>query len=191
MPKVGDRAPSAEIRARWTYSEFGGTQRFLHTYPNADAVIVKQAEAGTPFDALSLAEKSALETVHSTDRTGLWHLLQQIPTYECVSWSKGAICQCYVVPALDPQGRAVSVPIIAYIASPRNNDPADARTSADRVPLGTPFAQAEPICVIPIQVNGRGVPMILDGTGRTVLFIRSDDLLAEILVWVPVGVWSP
>ena len=181
MPKVGDQAAPAEVRARWAYSELRSDSRFASTY-TADKRLFDESNAGTRFDDLSPTDKADLETVTSTERTGLFAAVAQAKEFECQSWTKAQICRCFVVPALDPQRMGQSVPLISLLASPRFNRTDDPRDAADNVPLGTPFVQIEAVCIVP-TANG---PTIIDGTGRAILFLRTPNLGDELLVWFPV-----
>ena len=180
MLKVGQRAMPTEVRARWAYSELIST-RFAATYIVSRRLIA-EANVGTDFDDLTQADKTALESVTSTERSGLWPQLYHFSEFECQSWLKAQICRCFVLPALDPQRNNRLVPLISFMASPRFPEATDPRNAADAVPLGTPFIQKEAICVIPEQNR----LLIIDGTGRTMLFLRTESLDHQIRVWTPV-----
>lgn len=180
MLQIGRRAKPTEVRARWAYSELT-SPRFAATYA-ASRHLFDHANTGTDFDDLTQADKTALETVTSTERSGLWPHINCFSEFECQSWLNAQICQCLVLPALDPQRNGRMVPLVSFLASPRFPEATDPRNAADTVPLGTPFIQKEAICVIPVQ----GRFLIIDGTGRTILFLRTESLDDRLLVWKPV-----
>jgi hypothetical protein len=82
------------------------------------------------------------------------------------------------VPALDPQRQGRYVPLVSYLTSPRTHEPTDPLEGVDKVPLGTPFAQKEAACVV--RKDDRY--LIIDGTTRCILFLRSGDLDAQLQV---------
>ncbi len=69
----GRQASPDEVRARWAYSELTSA-RFAQTY-TAPKHLFDQATAGVDYDNLSGADKIALQSLTSTERTGLWQLL--------------------------------------------------------------------------------------------------------------------
>jgi hypothetical protein len=64
----------------------------------------------------------------------------------------------------------------------RFNEKYDPRVQADAIPLETEFVQSEPVIVLPYgEFN-----LLIDGYLRSVLFMRSPNPDARILVWYPV-----
>jgi hypothetical protein len=84
---------------------------------------------------------------------------------------------------------------LSYLAHPRSrlengelnvNDPA---VAADAVSVGTVFQQREPLI---IGHWDDGSIVLWEGNFRAVLFARTPDPLAEVLVWMPYeGNWPP
>ena len=107
--------------------------------------------------------------------------LNKADFYECQAWTKDQFGRIYTIVEMAPD-RKSNIPFLSFIACPRFNEPSDPRVQADRIPLETPFVQTEPVIVLPYG----SINILIDGYLRGVLFMRSPDPDATILVWFPV-----
>jgi hypothetical protein len=92
------------------------------------------------------------------------------------------------LPIIDPLGQRRQLAFMSYLAHPRRKladgtpDPFDAAVAADNVPITTPFVQREPLIV---GHWNNGELTLWEGNFRAVLFARTPDPAAEVLVWMP------
>ncbi|UWU68195.1 hypothetical protein [Bradyrhizobium sp. NC92] len=182
-----------EVAARWSYAEVTG--RFAadyaanHQQPESVALMAK-IKSGAPFDSLDAAER---------DRLGVWFdtglrrdyanaLNNWYNSFRCESWTKSQLARVHTLPIIDPLGQGRSLAFLSYLAHPRRRLPngqletRDPAVAADAVPINTPFAQQEPL-VIGHWDDGKLV--LWEGNFRAVLFARTADPKAEVLVWMP------
>ena len=107
--------------------------------------------------------------------------LNKADVFECQAWTKDQLGRTYTLVGWAPD-RNSNIPFLSFIACPRFNEPSDVRVLADRIPSETPFAQTEPVIVLPYGT----INILLEGYLRGVLFMRSPNPDAKILVWFPV-----
>ncbi|WP_156944632.1 hypothetical protein [Bradyrhizobium sp. Ec3.3] len=109
-------------------------------------------------------------------------------SFRCESWTKSRLARVHTLPIIDPLGQGRSLAFLPYLAHPRRRLPngqleiRDAAVAADAVPINIPFVQQEPL-VIGHWDDGKLV--LWEGNFRAVLFARTADPKAEVLVWVP------
>lgn len=116
-------------------------------------------------------------------RGGLVAVLDSARSYQCAAWLRQELGRVWAIPAFDPNGKQHLIPYLSFLAGSRPpNEPNDPRRAADGVPTTQAFIQAEPGIVGLLNT----VPVLLDGYCRSVLFMRSENLYAQFLVWVPV-----
>jgi hypothetical protein len=108
--------------------------------------------------------------------------LDRAETYECLAWTKQQLGQAYTILRMAPS-RKENIPFLSFIACPRFAESWDPRVQADEIPFDTPFVQMEPVIILP---HGT-MHILIEGYLRSVLFMRSRELDARIMVWVPIA----
>jgi len=181
--QVGTRVNAKTVIARWGFGEFR-TTRWAAGYASFNPQAIRQ---GVPFDQLTSQEVDHLEHMTRQFRAGMVGDVDANPIWECQEWNKDRLGRTVTIPRMAPN-RWANIPFLSFIACPRflnqNGTPEDGdpRTEADKVPFDTPFTQTEPVIVS----TKWGVPMLIDGYGRGVLFMRTPNPDALIKVWYPV-----
>jgi hypothetical protein len=183
---LGRIVPTREVQARWSFAEITG--RFKHEYSGrfhdvTDVALIAKIQGGQAFESLTPGEK---ETLARWNETGFRHdfadAFRWYGTFRAESWSKEQLLRLNVVPTLDPQRRRRVVPLLSFLTAPRFSEATDPRVQADRVPLDEPLQLVEPLIT---GHWGTGEQVLWEGYFRAALFVRSEDLDAHILVWVP------
>jgi hypothetical protein len=166
---TGKTITRRELQARWGYSEIASAR--FGKYYNAAQPLIQKAQQKIPFEALSAGEIDYVATLNASVRKPLWACIP-FDSFVCVEWTRAQLLQTVCVAELP-------WPFLRdYIAAtPPAGDPNDPRAIA----LTSPFTQDEPVIV----VSYNGNPTLFDGTSRSVLFLRSADPAACIMVWVP------
>jgi|SRR6266702_5729085 len=190
---LGKIVSHREVAARWSYAEITG--RFASEYGAAhqeleSVALMTKIRNGALFDDLNQAER---------DRLGVWFdtglrrdyakaLNGWYRSFRCENWTKSQLARVNMLPIIDPLGQNRSLTFLSYLAHPRRRLPngdleiRDPAVAADAIPIDTPFVQQEPL------VAGHwddGKLMLWEGNFRAVLFARTADPRAEVLVWVP------
>lgn len=129
------------------------------------------------FADLTTGEIAHLAWIAETSRKHHVPELNKADVYECQAWTKDQLGRTYTIVGMAPD-RNSSIPFLAFIACPRFNEPSDPRVQADRIPLETSFVQTEPVIVLPSGTMN----ILIDGYLRSVLFMRSPDPDAKILL---------
>ena len=173
----GTRITRHELKARWAFSEFRA-ERWKNEYA---ALCPEKIRAGEPFSELSPDEVNHLAWMLEQYRSGLVSDLNIAETYECQSWTKEQLGRTFTIVRMAPS-RDKNIPFISFIACARFDEESDPRVQADRIPFDTPFVQTEPVIVRPYG----HIPILIEGYLRSVLFMRSCNPDATILVWYPV-----
>jgi hypothetical protein len=198
QPLPGVTISPDELLDRWSYSELrssrNGHQRAAEFGLTAADSLVVAAKRGDPFHLLLPFDLQRLRGMRSMQMSGLQAPVTQMTRFTCESWTKERVGTSWVVPALDPrrfERPPQAVPFVTMLAAPlainpstNSTESSDPRVAAANVPLNQPLGDIEPLIVVPFLVGPRAVPLLLDGTTRSVLFVRSEDSLAEVLVWV-------
>ncbi len=180
-----------ELGARWAYSELA-SDRFAAAYPDDEAsrVVRQKAAQRVPFHRLTLAEAELLASMMERSSRalpggGLLVGLAKFENYRLEQWSKDRVRTLRLVPGLG------WLPLADWDrplsdAERRELGWDDPRSSAARVPVGTPFTQDEGIIVIPWTHDVLGpLQVLLEGTRRALLFLRDAPDTARLLVWTP------
>src|SRR5262249_44763726 len=108
--------------------------------------------------------------------------------FRCESWTKSQLARVHTLPIIDPLGQGRSLAFLSYLAHPRKclhgggPDQRDPAVAADAVAIATPFVQKEPLIIVHWD---DGKLTLWEGNFRAVLFARTADPDAEVLVWVP------
>ncbi len=173
---VGDRITARDLKARYAYNEFS-SDRWRSLY--ADSAPEK-VRIGIPFDALRDDERAHLAWMLSNVRAIMPPEIDRYPFYECEAWSQDQVRRLHTIADLGPDHKT-NVSITQFAVTAPTDDPGDPRRHAALVPSDAPFEQTEPI----IAVDYGAVPIILEGCKRCLLFLRSRDPSARMLVWRP------
>jgi hypothetical protein len=193
LPKIGQVVTNREIAARWSYSEITGRFASLYAAAHTDSDSVKLIAKildGASFDDIDDGERELLRRWFDTGlrRDFSWALNEWYDSFRCESWTKSQLARVHTLPVVDPLGSDRQLAFLSYLAHPRrrlpNGDPEvrDPAVAADGVPLNEPFVQREPL-VIGHWMDGKLT--LWEGNFRAVLFARSVDPRAEVLVWMP------
>lgn len=183
---IGREIEKKELQARWAYTELTSV-RFKSNYePSANSDLFYKAENGVDFSSLTADERDRLVKLHEKYRRGFLPLME-FARFSCESWSKLQLASIWALPAFDPNGKQHPIPFLTFLALPRLNnldgtpDNGDPRREADKVPTDQGFGQTEPLVVGLLGT----VPILIDGYCRAVLFMRSENPAAQLLVWIP------
>lgn len=189
----GKIASNREIAARWSFAEITG--RFANAYRqnHTDVVsvtLMAKIQGGALFDNLSPAEHYLLAQWFDTGyrRDYAYALNNWYRTFHCVSWTKSQLARVHTLPIIDPLEAGRSLAFLSYIAHPRKRlpngqpDQRDPAVAADATPISMPFVQSEPLIV---GHWSDGKLTLWEGNFRAVLFARTADPAAEVLVWIP------
>jgi hypothetical protein len=171
----GTKITREELKARWAFAEFRaerGKVNYAHLCPG-------KIPDDVQFSELTPDEVSHLVWMVEQHRMPLMSALVA-DTYECKLWTKEQLCRTYTIIRMAPS-RAENIRFLSFIACRRFNEESDPRVQADKIPFDTPFVQVEPVIVLPQGA----VQMLIEGYLRSVLFVRSRDPDARIMVWVP------
>lgn len=184
MPKVNDVASMEVVLRRWIYSELT-SPRFHGFYRDeVPQSLFDCANGYIPYEALDAADQQTLDLVGPWPRGGLFKYFREncAGNFRCVLQNKVDIQSCRLVPDFDPPGSGRLVTMREFLSSYGKRDDFDPRTAADwyeGVPLQS---EMEPIIIVPAREG----PLILEGTGRSVLFLGPNNVLEKIKAWVPV-----
>ena len=172
----GARITREELKVRWAFSEFRA-ERWRAGYAALSAGKIRE---GVAFPELTPDEVSHLSWMIEKCRANLVPELNKADTYECQAWTKEQLGRIYTIVPMSPS-REENIPILSFIACARFTEQSDPRVQADKIPFDTPFVQTEPVIVLPYGA----IQLLIDGYLRSVLFMRSRDPDARIMVWVP------
>jgi hypothetical protein len=193
LPEIGQIVTHREVAARWSYAEIMG--RFSADYEAAhqDAPslnLIAKIKSGATFDTLIESERELLgqwfDTGYRKDYASAlngWYT-----SFRCESWTKSQLARVHTLPIIDPLEQGRSLAFLSYLAHPRHRLPngdlevRDPAVAADAIPIDTPFVQKEPL-VIGHWDDGKLT--LWEGNFRAVLFARTADPKAEVLVWIP------
>jgi hypothetical protein len=172
---IGRQITRRELQARWAYSELVSSRFAAKWYGDAPQPLSDKAEKKIPFEQLSSEERECLAALNASVREPLW-ALTPIDSFVCTEWTSEQLLQTVCV-VEQPW------PLLAdYIATtPPPGDLSDPRNIAASNPPTQPLSEQEPIIVVPCN----GKQTLFDGTLRSILFLRSSDASARIMVWVP------
>lgn len=174
---IGKSIDRNELKARWAYAELASS-RFGNSFKKADPdPLFQKAVSSVHFETLSHPEKSdlivRLDSHH--DRKGLAPALNRFATFRCVEWTRSELLRAFCVPGLNWTSLS-QYPTLP----PSFNQLLTSIEPTDR------FAQGEPIIVIPFNDGVHIGDLLLEGTRRSVLFLRlpaTDP--TKIFVWYP------
>ena len=193
LPRIGQIVSQREIAARWSFAEITG--RFASEYIAAhrdrlSSDLIAKILGGAPYDELDEGERELLshwfDTGYRKDYARAlngWY-----DSFRCESWTKSQLARVHTLPIIDPLKQGRSLAFLSYLAHPRHRLPngdlevRDAAVAADSIPIDTPFAQKEPL-VIGHWDDGKLT--LWEGNFRAVLFARTADPAAQVLVWMP------
>jgi len=182
-----------EIAARWSYAEITG--RFAPAYIQnhqdpASVALIGKIRNGTSFDNLDGSERERLvvwfDTGYRADFANALHGWYK--SFRCEGWTKSQLARIQTLPSIDPLRQNRSLAFLSYLAHPRKRlpdgglDARDPAAAAEAIPMEVPFVQLEPLIV---GHWDDGTLVLWEGNFRAVLFARTPDPDAEVLVWVP------
>jgi hypothetical protein len=172
---IGREITRRELQARWAYSELASSRFAAKWYGGAPQPLSGKAQKKIPFEQLSSEELECLAALNASVRGPLWARIT-VGSFVCTEWTREQLLQ--IVSVVENPWP----PLADYIATtPPHGDMSDPRNIASSTPPSQPFSQQEPIIVVPCY----GKETLFDGTLRSILFLRSSDADARILVWVP------
>lgn len=183
MPNVGDIASMEVLLRRWIYSELT-SPRFQGFYRDqVPRALFEIAESRVPYDALEDSDYQTLGRVNHTLRGGLFKYFKEhcAGNFRCVLRSKVDILACRLVGDHDPERKGRFVTMQEFLASPSRDDAFDPRIAADWYDGVPPQSEMDPIIIVPVPEG----PLILEGTGRSVLFLGPKNKLEKIKAWMP------
>lgn len=176
---VGTTVSLHELKARWCFGELSSS-RFKASYRKAGQDrLYDRATDGDPFEALSPNEHDDLVArieAHQ-DRAGLVSVLNRHAQFVCASLTSDQLLQSFCVPGLGWR------PLVQLVTEPLPFGPLHQLTIAAAIRQTQPYTQHEPIILVPWQDQHRNGRLLLEGTRRSVMFIRSDAKV--IYAWVP------
>ena len=177
-PLKGVRITREQLKARWAFAEIGA-ERWRAKYATFPLEKIRKNISVADLNSKEIAH---LAWIAESSRQNLVPELNKVEVYECQAWTKDKFGRACTIMGMAPD-RNSNIPFLSFIACPRFNESSDPRVQADRIPFETPFVQTEPIIVLPYGA----INIVIEGYLRGVLFMRSPNPDAEILVWFPVG----
>ena len=184
---IGTVIPTRLVKARWAWSELT-SPRFAKKYGSLgpDAVRLQgMANAGARFDSLSAPDVDILVSLIEKRQSGFMPAFNGIENFVCVAWTKQDLLASLTIPAMSP-AKNRHIPYSEFIKNPPHivdgkPEWSDPRVTADNWPNDQSFSQTEP--AISIRVNGQN--MLIDGYGRSVIYMRHGKDADVFMVWTP------
>jgi hypothetical protein len=176
----GEVISAHELKARWAFCEVW-TDRWHGKYV---AFHPEKIREDISFLDLTDEEKDHLVWMVSQYRAGLIPDIDKFTRYVCQQWTKDELARALTIIRMAPN-RNPNIPFLSFCICPRFDDPYDPRVQADQVSFDTPFHQSEPVIVLPYGAGGGAPHLLIEGYLRSVLFMRSPNPDAKILVWFP------
>jgi hypothetical protein len=177
----GQTATGEEIKARWAYSELT-SPRFGPGYVGHGPVhLFEMAKRGEPFSEVSPADWDILRDMLIQRRGSMPATLDHAATYKCQGWRRSQLLSVRALPSFNPLGNGQAIPYRNFLdgAPTAGND--DPRTVFAAITLPAKYEQAEPVVIVRVCNEF----LLLEGYLRSLLFAKSIDPDAELLVWVP------
>jgi hypothetical protein len=147
----------------------------------------EKAAAGIPFSDLHEGDWNQLVRMLSVGHNENYVMSIDIcDRYVCKAWTKDRLAQVWAVSDFNPLEKRC-IPYMVFYESPPNTGPDgspqddDPRVAARAIPHDLPFDQKEPVIVVRMD----GFDILLEGYLRSILFMRSNDPAAVLLVWAP------
>jgi hypothetical protein len=184
---IGSKIPIRIAKARWAWSELT-SPRFGNKYAamGPDAIRLQYlAKNGAAFDALPEPDKDILVSLIEKRQPGFMRDIANVKEFVCEAWTQDDLMKTIAIPALSP-GKDRLLPYADFIKNPPHmvgGQPewSDPRVSADSWPQGKPYSQDEPA----IAILHSGDKILVDGYGRSVIFVKHGKSDDKFLVWVP------
>jgi hypothetical protein len=189
--ELGQKISRDTLKARWAYAELTSS-RFANSYTGlvSDGLFAR-ARGNVPFGELSENDRNELiEALNRhKGRCGLVPALAPHESFICVAWTREQLLATICVPGLQ------WIPLADLVSMRGPFERSHPRAAAKEIPSNQEIQQIEPIIVLPdfIDLEHRG-PLLLEGTFRSVMFLRCRDPSARIMVWIPMtapGVSEP
>ncbi|MFK4625709.1 hypothetical protein ABIF50_009015 [Bradyrhizobium diazoefficiens] len=186
---IGTKISARDMKARWTWSELT-SPRFAKKIAGhgADAVRLQDfAQNGGKFADVSDADKDILAAIAEKRQPGFLDAVKGVKEFVCEEWTKQDLLDTMVIPALSPK-KDHNIPYSDFIKNPPymvggKPEWSDPRHSAESWPQGKAFTQDEP--AVAMNYPGTSKKMLLDGYGRSVIFMRYGKDNDRFLVWMP------
>jgi hypothetical protein len=184
---IGERITTRIVKARWAWSEMT-SPRFGKKYPalGPDAVRLQDlAKTGSAFASLPHSDVDTLVKLIETRQSGFMPALDNVSEFVCVPWTKQDLLESITIPAMSLNKDShilysdfINNPPHMVNSAPEWSDP---RHSVKDWPHNKPYAAMEPA----IGINYNGQKMLVDGYGRSVIFMKYGKNTDHLLVWMP------
>jgi hypothetical protein len=184
---IGTQISARIAKARWAWSELT-SPRFAHEYPpfGPDAVRLQStAKGGARFDDLPESDKDTLVSLIARRQPGFMQDIAGVKEFICEAWSRDDLMKTITIRAMSPS-KTQNILYSDFIKNPPHLEGgkpewSDPRHSGDSWPANKPFSQDEP----GIAIIHNGHKILVDGYGRSVIFVRHGKPDEKFLVWVP------
>ncbi|MGJ4905499.1 hypothetical protein ACQR0V_28305 [Bradyrhizobium sp. HKCCYLS2058] len=183
----GTKISARDMKARWTWGELTSPRfgKKIAGHGGEAVRLQKLAEGGARFEELPDADKDILASIAEKRQSGFLQNVTGVNEFVCEEWTREDLLKTDVIPALSPKKDRV-IPYSEFITNPSftvggKPEWSDPRHSADSWPKDKPFSQDEPA----LAVTRGGKKILLDGYGRSVIFMRHGKDTDRFLVWVP------
>lgn len=178
---LGAIASPLEIKARWAYSELRSPRAGSH-YPAAQiGELREQSVSGVPFAQLAPWQWEKLAQALLVVRGADYMVPLDRHDHFCLEpWSKGRLCQSFVVAQFNLPQRNSFLPYYDFLnMAPADDDALDPRSELRRLPPGG----MGPLREAPIAVE-QFPCVLIDGYLRSLVFMRDAPATAVLPVWV-------
>lgn len=184
----GRVATPVEVKARWAYSELT-SHRFGRNYVGRGPQrLHDMAASGQPFSNLQIEDWPELVVMLVAGRNPQFvGQVDSSPSYVCEGWDQNRLLSARALSLFNPGGNRLPIsyrdfyagqPLVAADGQPDASDP---RAAIASIVIPQEYSQDEPVIVI----DDGDHYLLLEGYLRSLLFMRSLDRTAELLVWVP------
>lgn len=183
----GTKISARDMRARWSWSELT-SPRFgtkIAQHGNAAERLQKLAKDGARFENLPETDKDILASIAEKRHSNFLQNVAGVKEFICEEWTREDLLESDVIQTLSPNKDRI-IPYREFINNPPimiDGEPewSDPRYSADSWQTGKPFSQDEPA----LAVRFGEKKILLDGYGRSVLFMRHGRDTDRFFVWMP------
>lgn len=188
IQQTGAVASLAEMQGRWLYSEFRSPRwredRRAEFQGAEYEVLFEKARAAVRFEALLDSERGLIWGKTSREVSGLVAALQQFPAYRLVEWTKADVASSWVVPVLNPLRNGQVGRHADMMAAPEPTEASHPRVAAGLATSALKPQTFEPLIAVPWPTEIVTVPLLLDGTSRSIIFLKHGAETDVIPVWM-------
>jgi hypothetical protein len=183
---IGEKRSVEQVKAAWALNEIRSlrTTRFYDDHRIPELLRTVGTSSSTALDTATSEFRLLLELFENARGRYLHMYFAGIKEFVLEQWSVERLCVINAMSQMDPLGKGRFISVLAFALSPPpvGTDAYDPRTAVAKVPLSDkPFQTDEPIVVGLYN----SFQVLIDGYGRSILFMRSADRQSRIPVLVP------